>query len=322
MKSNYKVALVLVVVVCGVIVTYYGVFPGQSREAGPKIAMPADTRQAARPGTGLDSPPIVVHDRSTRARNKTKDHAAKLNHATTKVLRDHKPQPDRAVDQPGVSSLRSRNGQSTRAERTSNDPEVKKDAPPTLTFGRTPQRPNVSHRSAVTSNAHKPARASGAIVTASKAADDAKARSGISDTPSDKPTPARSGRTYTIATGDTFRSIAVHLFGSERYWFEISMANPDLDPKGLAVGQVIKLPDISKIRQDQDRQPRRATGPSEVRQHVVRPGEALYVIAQRYYNNPESWRLIYDANRDRIGTDPDHVRVGMVLKIPPNHTSP
>jgi nucleoid-associated protein YgaU len=48
---------------------------------------------------------------------------------------------------------------------------------------------------------------------------------------------------------------------------------------------------------------------------TVQPGETLSEIAERVYGNPGQWRLIYEANRDRL-QDPDHVPAGIELMIP------
>ena len=51
--------------------------------------------------------------------------------------------------------------------------------------------------------------------------------------------------------------------------------------------------------------------------HVVVKGESLYKIAgyPRYYNNPDAWPEIYEANADRI-RDPHWIFVGLPLDIP------
>ena len=51
--------------------------------------------------------------------------------------------------------------------------------------------------------------------------------------------------------------------------------------------------------------------------YVVKPKDTLYAIARAYYNGDHTkWRLIYDANRERI-SDPNVIYVGMKLIIPP-----
>lgn len=53
-------------------------------------------------------------------------------------------------------------------------------------------------------------------------------------------------------------------------------------------------------------------------EHTVTPGETLSQIALKYYGSAvkEKWMLIYEANRQVIGDDPNRIRPGQVLKIP------
>jgi phosphate transport system substrate-binding protein len=68
------------------------------------------------------------------------------------------------------------------------------------------------------------------------------------ETPRAEPAPlARSPmreETYTVAAGDTFKSIAVKLYRDSARWRDIVAANPSLNPKRrLRAGQILKLPD-------------------------------------------------------------------------------
>jgi nucleoid-associated protein YgaU len=51
--------------------------------------------------------------------------------------------------------------------------------------------------------------------------------------------------------------------------------------------------------------------------HTVGEGETLATIAERYYEDSAAWRKIYDANKDTIGDNPDSIKIGQTLKIPP-----
>jgi len=51
--------------------------------------------------------------------------------------------------------------------------------------------------------------------------------------------------------------------------------------------------------------------------YEVQPGDTLATIAQQFYSDPTLWRRIYDANAETIGSDPDKLKVGMQLTIPP-----
>lgn len=51
--------------------------------------------------------------------------------------------------------------------------------------------------------------------------------------------------------------------------------------------------------------------------HVVQAGENLATISSRYYGTPSKWKLIFNANQDRL-TDANNLRVGTRIHIPPN----
>ena len=46
-------------------------------------------------------------------------------------------------------------------------------------------------------------------------------------------------------------------------------------------------------------------------------GDTLATIAARFYGDETLWRRIYDANRTQIGDNPDNVKIGTTLRIPP-----
>jgi len=50
--------------------------------------------------------------------------------------------------------------------------------------------------------------------------------------------------------------------------------------------------------------------------YTVAPGETLSFIAQKFYADPSKWNLIYEANKDTIGSDPNLILDGMILEIP------
>ena len=47
--------------------------------------------------------------------------------------------------------------------------------------------------------------------------------------------------------------------------------------------------------------------------HTVVSGDTLSGIAQKY--GKDSWKTVYEANKDVIGDDPNKIRAGMELKI-------
>jgi nucleoid-associated protein YgaU len=50
-------------------------------------------------------------------------------------------------------------------------------------------------------------------------------------------------------------------------------------------------------------------------QYTVESGDTLGEIAQRFYGDPEKFRIVFQANRDQI-EDPDLISPGQVLRIP------
>ena len=54
--------------------------------------------------------------------------------------------------------------------------------------------------------------------------------------------------------------------------------------------------------------------------YEVQSGDTLLSIARDQLGDTTQWRRIYDANKDTIGADPDKLKLGMSLKIPPKAT--
>lgn len=72
-----------------------------------------------------------------------------------------------------------------------------------------------------------------------------------------------------------------------------------------------RRPDFSRVRSGAS-----STEPlSGDREYTVVRGDTLSDIAQAHYGKASRWRLIFEANRDRID-DPDLIHPGQVLRIP------
>lgn len=120
---------------------------------------------------------------------------------------------------------------------------------------------------------------------------------------------------YTIQSGDTLSSIALTLYGSDRYWVEIAQANPSIDPLKLKPDMVLKLPQAQDLREPRNK--RSAYNRSTKSQYTVRAGDNLSTIAHEFYNNSGLWKRIYNANKSKIGSNPDTLQAGVTLDIPP-----
>lgn len=53
----------------------------------------------------------------------------------------------------------------------------------------------------------------------------------------------------------------------------------------------------------------------QARTHTVTSGESLSKIAKHYYGNASKWRVIFEANKDRI-KNPDLIHPGQEFVIP------
>jgi nucleoid-associated protein YgaU len=53
---------------------------------------------------------------------------------------------------------------------------------------------------------------------------------------------------------------------------------------------------------------------------MIAAGDTLPSISQRVYGDANQWRRIYDANKDTIGSNPNLIKVGAQLTIPPKES--
>ena len=126
---------------------------------------------------------------------------------------------------------------------------------------------------------------------------------------------AVTGRLYTINPGDTLSDISLAWFGTSLRWQDILDANPGLNPKRMRVGHRITLP--AKL---QPASPGRRVASAPPKGdlpgiYTVRSGDSLTTIAQYKLGSMRQWRLLWEMNRDVIGSDPDNLKVGMHLKL-------
>ncbi len=53
-----------------------------------------------------------------------------------------------------------------------------------------------------------------------------------------------------------------------------------------------------------------------VKKHVVVAGDTLTGLAKKYYGDDKMYMILYEANKDVIGDDPDMIKIGMELMVP------
>lgn len=113
------------------------------------------------------------------------------------------------------------------------------------------------------------------------------------------------GTNYIVQGGDSLFSIAQKAYGNGADWPLIYDANKQTigpNPNVLHIGEVLIIPTLS---------------PTPGAIYIVQQGDSLTSIAQRAYGNANQWPLIYNANRQVIGNNPNVIQTGQVLHIPP-----
>ena len=85
----------------------------------------------------------------------------------------------------------------------------------------------------------------------------------------------------------------------------------------LGAGPVMPPPPVAAVPAAAPAAPPAPAAAPAPQIHVVQAGENLATISSRYYGTPAKWKLIFNANQDRL-TDANNLRVGTRIEIPPN----
>lgn len=134
--------------------------------------------------------------------------------------------------------------------------------------------------------------------------------------------------TYVTADGDTLRSISKMFFGTEKKWIHILNLNREKVGRGgrMKPGTVLIIPlEEEKIELPSQPlvKPRSVSVPARKRKkaatprqksYTVIPGDTLRSISEKVYGDPERWREIYRANKNKV--ERGSVIPGTVLTLP------
>lgn len=130
--------------------------------------------------------------------------------------------------------------------------------------------------------------------------------------------PTRAARTHTVKSGDTFSTLSATYYGHTRYHAVISKANPGVDSSHLQIGQVLQIP----AYEPKAATARTAAAPAPertidaARQYRVQAGDTLHRISIKLYGSPKNSDALYDLNKTTIGSNPNKLKLGMVLQLP------
>ncbi len=126
-------------------------------------------------------------------------------------------------------------------------------------------------------------------------------------------------RTHRIEKGDTLQSLAEKYFNDRSLWRAIYEENKELVGRGgsLKTGLLLVIPPLESINRGGVSGSQNDAAPGEkrskwskpdaaaqpeapLRTHVVKDGETLQALAQKYYGNSNEWQKIYSRNKDKI----------------------
>ena len=86
----------------------------------------------------------------------------------------------------------------------------------------------------------------------------------------------------------------------------------------MAEKKEVEAWDVQRGRKSTPKTPKPKPETEYLAEHTIGEGETLSHLALKYYGSAvkDKWMVIYEANKEIIGDNPNHVRIGMVLKIP------
>ena len=124
---------------------------------------------------------------------------------------------------------------------------------------------------------------------------------------------------YIVKPGDSLYKISKKVYGTVKYWKQLEKANSDIDPKRIKPGQKIKIPSLSSLQSKPAKKVNNSkpvANKSGNKTYAVQSGDTLSSISNKFYKTPNSWRVIFNANRKTMNDDPDSLQPGMTLVIP------
>ncbi len=136
--------------------------------------------------------------------------------------------------------------------------------------------------------------------------------------------------THTVEAGESLTLIAQRYYNNPRMVPLIQKANPEIkDINNIRPGMKLLIPDRANpatrpaIAQKPDVHPSRpephdiSPGAPLPNTYTVKSGDTLIGISGKFYGDRRHAKAIHELNRTTIGADPNALRPGMVLKLPP-----
>jgi nucleoid-associated protein YgaU len=117
--------------------------------------------------------------------------------------------------------------------------------------------------------------------------------------------------THKVQKGEDLWAIAEKYYGSGYNWTDIAAENNLGNADALVEGMELTIPSVPAKVQVSTPAPAAGTG-----KYTTQAGESLWDIAVKVYADGYRWPKIWEANKDKIGKNPDRLETGIELTIP------
>lgn len=126
--------------------------------------------------------------------------------------------------------------------------------------------------------------------------------------------------THKVVKGETLWKIAETYYGSGYNFVDIVKENHLKNANVIEVNQELNIPDVLAKKQTLSETKVSVTVVSSQtiseKTYTIAPNDTLWSIAVRAYGDGYQWPKLYQANKDKIGTNPSRIEKGMELAIP------
>jgi len=122
---------------------------------------------------------------------------------------------------------------------------------------------------------------------------------------------------HTVNAGEHLWLIAEKYYKSGYNWVDIAKENDLAQPDYITVGEKLVIPSVA-VRYPQKESGKLASGEkiADVSEYTVVKGDNLWEIAVAVYGDGYQWVRIYEANYEKIGSNPGLIFAGTTLLLP------
>jgi len=132
-------------------------------------------------------------------------------------------------------------------------------------------------------------------------------------------TPKGLPATHKVQKGEHLWAIAEKYYGSGYNWTDIAAENKLKNADAIMEGMELAIPSVPAKLQTMVEPEVQVVSPSPAAQtgkYTTQAGDSLWSVAVKVYADGYQWPKLWQANKDKIGSNPDRVETGVELSIP------